>query len=99
MKTHTTKAGFTPGPWTASPSNKLIIGGDGLHVAEIIDDGMDTSTMPCFFQGNAALIAAAPELLEALQAIIAEADGGWLHESPIAKQATDAIQRATGETI
>ncbi len=47
---------------------------------------------------NIKLAAAAPELLAALEAIIAESDGGWLRESPIAKQASAAIAKAEGTT-
>lgn len=43
------------------------------------------------------LNAAAPELLEVLKAVIAEADGGWLRESPIAKAARAAIAKAKGQ--
>jgi hypothetical protein len=46
---------------------------------------------------EASLYASAPDLLAALQAIIAESDGGWRTESPIAAQALAAIAKATKE--
>lgn len=48
-------------------------------------------------RANARLIAAAPELLAALESILAEADGGWFSESPVAKQARTAIKKARGQ--
>lgn len=47
-------------------------------------------------EANARLIAAAPELLEALRMIIEEADGGWLKESKTAKLCLSAIAKAEG---
>ena len=37
------------------------------------------------------------KLLKSLRCIIAEADGGWLRESPIAHEALTAIAEATGK--
>ncbi len=45
--------------------------------------------------GDSRLIAAAPDLLLALQAILSDADGGWMRESPIARQAKQAIAKAS----
>lgn len=60
MKAH------TPGPWVATKSdedNRMDINGDGFYIAEVIG-GMTA------FEANISLIAAAPELLEALRALM-----------------------------
>lgn len=38
------------------------------------------------------------DLLAALKAIVKEADGGWLRESPVAKQALEVIVKAENRT-
>jgi hypothetical protein len=82
----------TPGPWKfGSISNgdfykRNIAGADGYHVA------LTSSRDDAEVDANARLIAAAPELLEALQAII---DTG-LSTSKIGA-AKIAIAKATGE--
>lgn len=43
-----------------------------------------------------ALRRSAKELLEVLEKIVAEADGGWLRESPTAKEALAIIARVKG---
>ena len=98
----------TPGPWIgAGPSF-----GDPLprYTTEIVteredEDGAATSICELPFhhhddenEANARLIAAAPELLEALKEIVDAADGaGWEQLDPSFKKARAAIARATGE--
>jgi len=55
-------AAFTPGPWRVNAHNN-VMHGDGLVAFPGISAGFDQ-------EANARLIAAAPELLEALLAII-----------------------------
>lgn len=53
----------TPGPWAADQSGLVTAGKNRLHVAQAATTGMGKAV-----EANAALIAAAPELLAALQA-------------------------------
>lgn len=57
----------TPGPWTATPSGLITAGPQGLHIAQAATTGMGHAA-----DANARLLAAAPELLEALQRAQAE---------------------------
>ena len=57
-----TETKHTPGPWTVRPNNAY---GLNRYTVEIGDARIDTPN-----KANAALIAAAPELLEALEAYI-----------------------------
>ena len=50
----------TPGPWTVD--NQYIHGPDGIRFLAVAGDGAG--------QANARLIAAAPELIEALEAVL-----------------------------
>jgi hypothetical protein len=93
----------TPGPWSLEDrGTKFIVSkpGDGYITREVCR--MDSSTMAAFAQeANARLIAAAPDLLEALQAIasidvhsaLTEAEADAIHAA-----ASAAIAKATGET-
>ena len=90
----------TPGPWEYRPEPeqpnpywhqfKVSFGSAGI---------MEGASHDRHGQGahNARLIAAAPDLLAALEEIIAEAEGGWLRQSLIAKRARAAIAKAKGE--
>lgn len=84
---------FTPGPWTIyEPESGVtygISGDDGTAVVfwgETVNDGINKIE-------DARLIAAAPDLLEALQAII---DTGFAG-GPQGHRAKAAIAKATGE--
>jgi hypothetical protein len=97
----------TPGPWkVGSRSNgefykRNIAGADGYHVA------LTSSREDAEVEANARLIAAAPELLEALRELqtivnLAIADGDWIVDGacdPDAcmMRAEDLIAKATGE--
>jgi hypothetical protein len=90
MSKHT----FTPGPWSTdlkidcgSPHSE-ILGADGEIVAALWPPSLRD-------QANARLIAAAPELLEALEQI-ARMDYGNPYASRCADVARAAIARATG---
>jgi hypothetical protein len=96
----------TPGPWKIGappPNGEQTIGTQqGLMVA-VATTGANTPT-----EANARLIAAAPELLEALRELhtivnLAIADGDWIVDGacdPDAcmMRAEDLIAKATGET-
>lgn len=77
----------TPGPWSVggNEGNKLSVNADPYFVA-LVDEG-DSQ------EANACLIAAAPELLEALQDLQARACI-YVNTS----KAEAAITKATGET-
>lgn len=81
----TTNAKHTPGPWHKLPARTLINikGPKGEQICQI----------PIRDKANAHLIAAAPELLEALQAIVMAPYGVALGDLEKAKI---AITKATG---
>lgn len=66
----TALAGFTPGPWTLSEKRpEAVISGDGNYIA---DCGVSIIIPPAEQTANAHLIAAAPDLLAALEALVKE---------------------------
>jgi hypothetical protein len=82
---------YTPGPWSLEDSDH-IHGPGGYHVTSLIARGAD-----------ARLIAAAPDLLEALEQLINATDTydrpiawAWGDGEPLT-QAREAIAKATGE--
>lgn len=106
-------SGFTPGPWVprraAKPDNTggydwAIIAPDKAIVAEcfeVVDwaeNGVDFDTRPV--EANARLIASAPDLLEALQTMIADFGDYPASERPCRAfdMARDAIAKALGAT-
>lgn len=106
----------TPGPWFVSPKTDVTVEGDlnviqthgsnvkGYHVAYCASWKDDKETAE-EAEANARLMAAAPELLEALQEIYADykalADSGdagfWkVEDLPCGIKAINAIAKATG---
>jgi hypothetical protein len=96
---------FTPGPWTAVPTTFGpidIVLADGRDVVTVYGGGTDNK------KANAHLIAAAPELYEALQITMQRLDsanhdsfdGVWLEEdfARQTKEARAALAKARGET-
>lgn len=83
----------TPGPW-AVESDTDIVSDSGDFVASCHEPGSDVSTAREY--ANARLIAAAPDLLAALQAIMDDPDAvdHILHLDAVAADA--AIAKATG---
>jgi hypothetical protein len=77
----------TPGPWKASGFS-ISAKGSG-HIAKALEVYMDRTTR----EANARLIASAPDLLEALEAVIAISDRK--HDAWDAAKA--AIAKAKGE--
>jgi hypothetical protein len=88
----------TPGPWSYAPilsHGEYEICHDGCHAIAFVyaGDGLDEiRTFPA--ESNAKLIAAAPDMLRALDAVIR--DFGFRSEGAI-KLAADAISKARGE--
>lgn len=93
----------TRGPWKRINATQIIDIEEGTLVAEAYSERKRRSE-------NAALIAAAPELLEALEAILAEQDliytggerdslekAGMAHTDALASLARAAIKKARGE--
>lgn len=94
-----TEAKHTPGPWTQGWSKTGIdcVWIDG-KVEPVIGMGDDDDWIDCGTEANARLIAAAPELLEALQEIVAAADGaGWAQLDATLANARAVIPKATGK--
>lgn len=80
----------TPGPWrigTPPPNGEQTIGHKGLMVA-VVTTGAGCPTM-----ANARLISAAPDLLEALRAILEHTS---VHIA-LAHRAHEVIRKATGD--
>ena len=90
-----TRATHTPGPWHIGDkfTGRFVYNADGWAVADC--RGEPTSRMP-FDQkeANARLIAAAPALLEALEAIEGDV---WSNTAEMRKLARAAIAKAKGE--
>ena len=98
----------TPGPWEWYGPN-LLCGGErqSENILNSADDGRPYGDHAALIEhhwdgdvakANARLIAAAPELLEALKEIVDAADGaGWEQLDPSFKKARAAIAKATGE--
>ena len=99
------KTQHTPGPWIMHsgmvwkdgpdvyPKGKGL---DGIPIARM-DRERENGTMPCERDANARLIAAAPELLAACEAIAKLSDGqGYVNMCQVAGQARQAIAKATG---
>ena len=94
----------TPGPWTAPEASGLITGYIWAHepyggIVAQVEDGGQVPYDQEQRKANAHLIAAAPELLEALKSLVedcspevASKPGSWL------RQAFLAIRKAEGDT-
>ena len=103
-------SGHTKGPWTAwIKGNTIQIdnrGGDGRNPCVVHWSGFDNSDLLASQnKANARLIAAAPDLLEAAQAFIADVDasdlddldyGRGLSSSGLIERFRAAITRASG---
>ena len=95
----------TPGPWTQGWSKSGIdcVWLDGKTEPEI-GMGDDDEWIDCGTEANARLIAAAPDLLNALEAVLNEfakdGHGGEFEdgEHPYVDAARAAIAKATGQT-
>jgi hypothetical protein len=93
---------WTKGPWVATPrgtyndfdgDSSLILGDDCTQrIAIIQNDGTDED------EANAHLIAAAPELYEALYEIIKSGEIPYCQTSPLVIKANAALKKARGES-
>ena len=89
----------TPGPWDVEPkgSRHFVDGADGLTVAYLDRVGVRERAE---IEANARLIAAAPELLAALECILKRYESAGVQCYPEARReviaARAAIDRATG---
>lgn len=100
VKTAQQKAAHTPGPWYATGGNVLRdVRGRAMTVAECHVERDDKNRME-ELAANANLIAAAPELLDALRGLIETCEHFWSPVTPSQEAALDkaraAIVRAKG---
>lgn len=92
-----TKPKHTPGPWTLEGST--IKGSDGGTICTFRYPIYPLSTGPDEYSSNARLIAAAPEMLEALKLTLKDLEAGSAAEVAMLKSirvARSAIAKATG---
>lgn len=89
---------FTPGPWVVSKDDseieKFVVAARGT-VCEVFESFTADSVW-----GNAFLISAAPDLLEALERMIDEygtAGDGWPRNNKVIRDARAAILKARGQ--
>lgn len=82
----------TPGPWRTHGS--YIYAPDGAILAVVHNPGARLSDYPLV--PNRDLIAAAPELLEALKAVAPYFEGEHAYDHPHCVQLRDAIAKAEG---
>ena len=93
----------TPGPWTVDPKTLAVYAPDRHgHAAAVRVAECGRTLLPAAeIAANAALVAAAPDLLAALQALVGEADLGEIDNEDNARLLLDwaraAIARATGD--
>ena len=92
---------FTPGPWTATYDSQLQAAieiystEDRIIVAVLPDRG--TIEAMSEIEANANLIAAAPDMYEALETIERVAGIGMMEDDPARVKARDALRKARGE--
>jgi len=90
---------YTPYPWTVdgtTAAKNLDVIGEGGRVAMLDCDDIDADTLGA----NARLIAAAPDLLNALDGLLdylRDYDADYPEAAPIFGKARAAIAKATGE--
>lgn len=96
-----TDAKHTPGPWTADLDAYPIMITSELETWPLVDDGVEVGRTGVFVantglnKANARLIAAAPDLLEALQECLRE-HGGFTIKGECERRARVAIAKAQG---
>ena len=92
---------FTPGPWKATYDSQLQAAieiyntEDRVMVAVLPDRG--TIEAMSEIEANANLIAAAPDMYEALETIERVAGIGMMEDDPARVKARDALRKARGE--
>ena len=90
------KTKYTPGPWTVSKrtTTRKILNSSGGWIGDV---GNPWTPYDDIAEANAQLIAAAPALLAALKAIIAEDGFSYDLRHEIAIKAMAAIEKAEGD--
>lgn len=94
---------YTPGPWRAAPSGQIVAVNSSKQICRVWNTRNRDQD-----QSNASLIAAAPDLLEAIEAALAELDlFGWTRHpkgedgardfNVVRSHAKSAIAKARGE--
>lgn len=85
----------TPGPWNRIKGDRNVYSAAGTvcKTPAILGGGSAATN----WEANARLIAAAPDLLEALEALLDYAESGWDHFPDVSVNARAAIARARGE--
>ena len=84
----------TPGPWRVkdrTENETIVFAGKNFKVAEVEHPHWDDEA-----KANAALIAAAPELLAACEAARESLNGFGTEDKPLLDMIDNAINRATG---
>lgn len=87
-----TKPKHTPGPWRVTLPDECIVTNDDGH--EVADCSMWYEDLPAVCAANARLIAAAPDMLAALKAIIDADERG---QGVRFAEAMEAAERAIGK--
>jgi hypothetical protein len=99
------KVEHTPGPWKLEAGRSIVTDGGRFNLAYSTDKKTGAASFPNFVEldANAALIAAAPDLLKSLEAVTGmyEAALGGKYDDPdeaeIIDKARAAIAKARGE--
>lgn len=97
-------SGHTPGPWSAKRQNGHLRASSRLHIFDsqfrVVTVMSGSMKNACSYEANARLIAAAPELLEALKSCAAVCAGQVFNKKGLIESlelARAAIAKATGE--
>lgn len=85
----------TPRPWTVGPHQRIISGGWSIRIADGSAIAYVLGERNPELQANARLIAAAPDLLEALKRIVDWDDCGMALTAHHIDEAKAAIRKAT----
>lgn len=88
------KAQHTPGPW--KNDDGTIRSSCGVSIAAVLNIAWPLGRKPENPEANARLIAAAPELLEALEGLLEEVEGCMCTYEMVARA---AISKATGGEV
>ena len=94
-----TKAAHTQGPWKCCPASvhrPEIITAHNKVICSVWSGGSVSQITYDEWQANIHLIASAPDLLEALEAVIDLQDADSVFATPILAQARAAIAKAKG---